>query len=398
MINKMITEFEMGIGKGGVNAPHSDVPSYLVQDLFEKTHEQWKRKNPNKPMPWSYWNPIFRKAGILGAEAVAVYDEAYPPTQSNRAVGSLRGVRPEGSSAGYGEVLFARRVFYGLEHASENRAFRTKGEWISLAKRHGISEATRKEVWRDRNCWHPLTVEENLVYNQTILMHELGHASVAFYCQFPIKGIGIRYLTDLGIKTSLASGLVTDLDAVSELAREQTSGNQLDLCLTCVDGVTIRLVEADLLKCLAGALWEIRAIQQGLLPEWYRYILCPDCHARGDLEQFKMLLGPFPSALLKEFEARANRILNCFDVVKSWQRAGEVVQQHDVRLGRPTRSQEIFLSREETEDAVKMAWGMKEPTDYQTNIYSRLSTYEAIEHRDQPVISELEEIYQEVAC
>jgi hypothetical protein len=75
------------------------------------------------------------------------------------------------------------------------------------------------------------------------------------------------------------------------------------------------------------------------------------------------------AAALTGFKRIANRILDRFDVVKSWRRAGEVVQQHDVRLGRSTRPREIYLSKEEVEDAVKEALLSEEPNDPDLNIY-----------------------------
>jgi len=267
-----------------VDVLHNDLTAPLIsQDLFEKTQGEWRQKNPNKPMPWSHWNPIFRKAGIAGDEGVAVYDKAYPPTRSKPAI-ALPNFRPEGASLDSGEVLLARRLLSigGQFHDAPHTI--SKGEWFSMAQGQGISDATRNRVWRDRKLVLPLTPEENLEFNQITVMHELGHASMAVYLKLPFKGIGLGHASGMleEVPRFAASGFVFDFDALEELAREQGT-DKSRVVLTFLNGERVNAGVARLQCLLAGELWLQRAIHEGLVPEWLHGL----SGWGGDLHEFE---------------------------------------------------------------------------------------------------------------
>ncbi|HMD86107.1 MAG TPA: hypothetical protein VKO18_15545 [Terriglobia bacterium] len=124
-------------------------------------------------------------------------------------------------------------------------------------------------------------------------------------------------------------------------------------------------------------------MERGLLPEWLHEdvsrVYEKGGGGAGDRIDFEWQLkrstnyheasdkDKVVEAAWEYFKTTANRILDRYDVVKAWQRAGEIVRQFDVRLGRPTRATEIHLSKEEVEDVVQSVSLGKEVRDH--NIY-----------------------------
>lgn len=348
--------------QNGMTAPST-------QELFEKAQRDWGQKHPNKPMAWSYWNPIFREAGIPSDEGLAVYDKVYPPIQSKPILGTLL--------TGYAEVLRARQLFYNEEHLPRTMS---QPEWNSMAKLHGFSKTATKEIWRDRYFELPRTPEENVEFNQEALMHELGHAIVCINLKFPIKGIGKDPKRAGKCLPGMTLCLCRDKEAIAEMAAKQGRA-WFGVILTYLEDEPVTSAWADMVACPAGVLWQQKVMERGLLPEWRHGNVGWDYNHGGHddrryFESLAPLITTYESASNKDkfveavwgyFQTNANRILDRYDVVKAWQRAGEIVRQSDVRLGRPTRSCEIYLSKEEVEDVVQSVSLGKEVRDH--NIY-----------------------------
>jgi hypothetical protein len=270
----------------------------------------------------------------------------------------------------YGEVLRARHLFYNGNHTDKVPPT-TRAEWDSMVKQHHISYAAGDEVWQDRcHLSLPHTREENLKFNQSVLMHELGHAIILVDLSFPIQGIYVADLKEAIKDGNTVLSLNLDWDAVLETARKQGldrkhMGNAVLAYSASGDPITVK--EAYSVSLPAGVLLQQRAIAQGLVPEWLHKGTGWEQDEGGTsdrqaFEDFSMSTAAYKSAsdkcnFMEQFwealKICANNILDHYDVRKTWQYAGEVVQQHDVRVGRPTRTYEMKMSKDEVEGLVE---------------------------------------------
>jgi hypothetical protein len=101
------------------------------------------------------------------------------------------------------------------------------------------------------------------------------------------------------------------------------------------------------------------------VPEWLHKDISWERGGAGDrqaFEDFSMSTAAYKFAsdkcnFMEQFwealKICANNILDHCDVRKTWQYAGEVAQQHDVRLGRPTRADEMKMSKDKVEGLVE---------------------------------------------
>lgn len=159
-----------------VDALQNGTPASLTQGLFDKAQRDWGQKHPNKPMAWSYWNPIFRKAGIPGVEGLAVYYKAYPPTQSKP-----KEATSTKDQQNYTPLIVdkARTEYELYGHGVASRKI-----VADYALERGANMSDVRGAWAER----PETPGK--LYRTFYLNHEMGHAIIAMHEGIPIVGIG----------------------------------------------------------------------------------------------------------------------------------------------------------------------------------------------------------------